>query len=259
MKSGLKLALVAVAAVASAQSASAAEVIVNTVGTVPSSSEWGAFPFENTGTAAVTSTAARSGNGSLELTGDRTRAQIGVQYAFALTNLGPLSDVTGLTFDWRIAGDSISGYNPDYTPALRLLIQNGTVRQELIWEGVYNGTYGNTQRDTWYSSSITDLFYITGGSVNAGRTIADWANFLPDATVSGISVGAGSGALPTYHAFVDNVSLSTSNGSTTYNFEVAAVAAVPEPATWGMMILGFGAIGAAMRRRSKVRTTVSYA
>jgi hypothetical protein len=31
--------------------------------------------------------------------------------------------------------------------------------------------------------------------------------------------------------------------------------AVPEPATWGMMILGFGAIGAAMRRRemTKVR------
>ena len=28
--------------------------------------------------------------------------------------------------------------------------------------------------------------------------------------------------------------------------------AVPEPATWGMMILGFGAVGAAMRRRRKV-------
>lgn len=27
---------------------------------------------------------------------------------------------------------------------------------------------------------------------------------------------------------------------------------VPEPATWGMMILGFGAIGAVMRRRQKV-------
>ncbi len=34
------------------------------------------------------------------------------------------------------------------------------------------------------------------------------------------------------------------------------VGAVPEPATWGMMILGFGAMGAAMRRR---RTTVSFA
>ncbi|WP_236697445.1 PEPxxWA-CTERM sorting domain-containing protein [Sphingomonas sp. Leaf357] len=28
--------------------------------------------------------------------------------------------------------------------------------------------------------------------------------------------------------------------------------AVPEPATWGMMILGFGVVGAAMRRRAKV-------
>lgn len=40
----------------------------------------------------------------------------------------------------------------------------------------------------------------------------------------------------------------------------AAVAgAVPEPATWLMMIFGFGGIGFAMRRLAKVRTTVSYA
>ena len=37
-----------------------------------------------------------------------------------------------------------------------------------------------------------------------------------------------------------------------------ASAAVPEPATWGMMILGFGMIGAAARSR-KVRTTVKFA
>ena len=34
------------------------------------------------------------------------------------------------------------------------------------------------------------------------------------------------------------------------------IAAVPESATWGMMILGFGVMGAAMRRR---RTTVAFA
>jgi hypothetical protein len=40
----------------------------------------------------------------------------------------------------------------------------------------------------------------------------------------------------------------------------AGVAAVPEPATWAMMLIGFGAIGAFMRRqRSAIRTTVSYA
>lgn len=38
-------------------------------------------------------------------------------------------------------------------------------------------------------------------------------------------------------AFIDNVSLQSSTG------------AVPEPATWAMMLLGFGAIGFAMRRQ----------
>ena len=38
-----------------------------------------------------------------------------------------------------------------------------------------------------------------------------------------------------------------------------AAAAVPEPATWTMMIIGLGAVGFAMRRRGKVATTVSFA
>lgn len=40
----------------------------------------------------------------------------------------------------------------------------------------------------------------------------------------------------------------------------AVNAAVPEPATWAMMLVGFGGIGFAMRRRkSKVTTNVAYA
>lgn len=40
-------------------------------------------------------------------------------------------------------------------------------------------------------------------------------------------------------------------------FEMQQFGAVPEPATWGMMITGFGLIGCAMRRRRKA--TVTYA
>lgn len=256
MKTALSFTIIA-AAVLTATPVSAAEVLVNSVAGLPSATQWGTLPGETTGTAAVTVTVPKSGLGSLELTGDRSRVQLGIQYADARTNLGNLSDVNSLTFDWRIAGDSISGYNVDYTPALRLLIQDGSVRKELIWEGVYNGTYGHTSRDTWYTSTANDLFYITGGTGNDGKTIADWASILTGATVSGISVGAGSGALTTYHAFADNVTLNTDSGSTTYNFE-PAVSAAPEPGTWAMMLVGFGGAGFAMRRRSKVRTTVSY-
>ena len=41
-------------------------------------------------------------------------------------------------------------------------------------------------------------------------------------------------------------------------FGSAATAAVPEPATWAMMIVGFGMVGAGMRRR-QAKTTVTYA
>jgi hypothetical protein len=44
------------------------------------------------------------------------------------------------------------------------------------------------------------------------------------------------------------------------NLRVDAVGApVPEPATWALMIAGFGAVGAAMRRRAKVKATVRFA
>ena len=39
----------------------------------------------------------------------------------------------------------------------------------------------------------------------------------------------------------------------------AFAAAAPEPTTWALMILGFGIIGFAMRRRRQVATRVSYA
>ena len=42
-------------------------------------------------------------------------------------------------------------------------------------------------------------------------------------------------------------------------FLSGSIAGVPEPATWALMILGFGATGAAMRRRSAVRTSIRYA
>lgn len=46
----------------------------------------------------------------------------------------------------------------------------------------------------------------------------------------------------------------------TFTSNVSAVAgAVPEPATWAMMILGMGAVGFAMRRRKNVNTTVRFA
>ncbi|KQS04277.1 hypothetical protein ASG11_08445 [Sphingomonas sp. Leaf357] len=46
----------------------------------------------------------------------------------------------------------------------------------------------------------------------------------------------------------------------TYTLTIAnATAAVPEPATWAMMIAGFGMVGFGMRRRAKPSVRVTYA
>lgn len=44
----------------------------------------------------------------------------------------------------------------------------------------------------------------------------------------------------------------------TYDYTPTSVAAVPEPTTWGMMLIGFGAIGGAMRHRARRRLQVAF-
>lgn len=53
----------------------------------------------------------------------------------------------------------------------------------------------------------------------------------------------------------------TQNGGDDFRGSIidnVSIAAVPEPATWGMMILGFGLVGAAVRRR-RTNLNVTYA
>jgi len=65
----------------------------------------------------------------------------------------------------------------------------------------------------------------------------------PDFAVRRVNGGCGGGGTPG-----DDL-CGTASYTLTYDYTPWAAFGVPEPATWAMMLLGFGAMGAAMRRR----------
>lgn len=231
-----------VGALCVASTAGASEVVVR-----PSNPQgWSNPASENgngTGFSAITTASARSGNGSLELHGDRTRWVLGDLYDDG-SNLGLFSDFTDLAFEYSVDPSSTNACcDPMYSPALRLVVWDGDVRNDFVWEQAYQvGGYGAAgPKGTWNTTNSSGTFFKNGTSELDQRTLATWAGSLSaNAYVGAVYIGVGSGIGAGYLAYADNV---TANG-TTYNFE-----GVPEPATWAMMIMGFGVVGSVARRR----------
>ena len=239
-------ALIAAGLVASA--ASAATVVI----TSSNPQGWSNPVPENSGggSAAITATSPRSGDGSVELFGDRTRWVLGdaPKTIGPVSDLGDLTDFLDLAFEYRIDPASTSNLgDPQYSPALRLTVWDGGEKSEFVYERAYQtGGYGGAgPLGTWNATSSSSTFYkrevnpltntlLNPNEENDQRTLATWAtDFSANAYVTAVYVGVGSSV------------------GANYNFEVAG-AAVPEPATWGLMIIGFGAAGSMIRRRRGV-------
>lgn len=249
------------AAIATVLSLSVSGAFAATITAIDGTQGWGV----EGGNSAITTDAPRSGNGSLKLSGDRTRT-IGLgNFYDSTSNLGLLSDVTSFGFEYRLDSASVSNYSADYTPALRLHIWDGSQRSELIWEGAYNGTYGNTTKDVWYFADMfgndADKVYrwengagVTNINGALGLdTVSGWATgglYSDSAYVSAISVGAGSGVGTSYFAFADNVKFGFDSSETTYNFE-NEISAVPVPASLPLLLGAFGLASVISRRKRR--------
>lgn len=97
------------------------------------------------------------------------------------------------------------------------------------------------------ASTVSLLQLFTGGSASVnGSTLFN------SATGSGSSLSLNTSLLPdTWYTFSYTANLATAgNVSGPASFYVAT-AAVPEPATWGLMLLGFAGIGMTLGRRRR--------
>ena len=128
---------------------------------------------------------------------------------------------TVLSYDFSIGGVSIGGGN---TSGANILLTNLMTNQSVNYNPLFIGNDNTTTAN--------------GDIQNSAR--------LTFGFLSGVGFNANTNN--TYRIDL------TAGGNTVTSFAqigTGAVAAVPEPATWGMMLLGFGAMGVSLRRRRR--------
>lgn len=160
-------------------------------------------------------------------------------------------DFTGFTQGGNTSFTGIGYYGPPYYNVAYFGPQNtpGSIQQTIATMAgqLYNFSF-DLQNDGGNPNSANVSF---GGTNVLSLTDASSFGF----THYSFNVAATSANTALNFAFQQNPAYFRLD-----NISVMAIAGgVPEPATWGLMILGFGAAGFAMRRRNAVRASVRFA
>ncbi|MBN8816606.1 MAG: PEPxxWA-CTERM sorting domain-containing protein [Sphingomonas sp.] len=162
-----------------------------------------------------------------------------------------------------------------YTPTTSYLLTGiGTRFAEVdgrtVTEYIYSGTVGHltllssgsfTASTNFVTPVFTPVALVSGTQYFIGfDNLAGLGSSITDASGSSDRLGrfyAGFGATgnPAYETFA-----AQSTGRPILQFYTSAAAAgVPEPATWALMLLGFGALGGVLRSRPNMATRVRFA
>ncbi len=171
------------------------------------------------------------------ITGDLTNFQ------FTL-NTSTLASLYGMVFGWN-------GTNPT-TELWRSMVIPGTAG---LFD--FNPTgVGLTQGQTYVAFLSTYGLENNSGLATVGTCltfVGCTSNSIPNLGTLVFGNVLGSGLV--FNRVVNNSQDATFSATITD----AVTPAVPEPATWAMILIGFGGIGFAMRRRMKLAARVSYA
>jgi len=169
-------------------------------------------------------------SGSLEST-------YGVLFTNALGNTITAFDIAYIGEQWRLGNSTDDGLTFQYST-------NATSLTSGAWTTV---------------SALNFLPAVIAGTQGAldGNLAANQRSLA--ATISGLSIASGANF---GFRWIDVNSGGNDHGLGVDNFSAKstlATGAVPEPATWGMIILGFGALAGVVRRRSAASPRVRYA
>ncbi|MEP6590816.1 MAG: PEP-CTERM sorting domain-containing protein [Gemmatimonadota bacterium] len=225
---------------------------------------WDGSSYSNTGsgsTTAITSTYARGGLGSAEISMDdnlNTESDFYRDFTAALS----LSSLTSVSYDWYRSSSSTTGGLA--APAFAFYLANDP--NYLIYEPYYNMTIpGNAPLDQWITETgmLNGIWWFTGNGTGNCSYAAAYQSLSAfntqcyggNAMVAGVNVYMGFSGPGSFRAAFDNVQYSFDDEGTTYNFEPDPRGGdvVPEPATLTLLASGLVGMAAARRRKQQTR------
>jgi hypothetical protein len=120
------------------------------------------------------------------------------------------------------------------------------------------GAFCDATLNLSFASAITGFSFLYAGVDTSGASIGVVLNFTGGGSTALSFTPIASNAVIDLTSFTNVVgaSITTTDpaGLNYDNFTFVETGAVPEPATWAMLILGFGVLGNTMRRRSRGMT-----
>lgn len=198
-------------------------------------------------------TVASTANASVQITFDAGLATPAPGYTLVNT-FDSAAGLTGTNFQIKVPPADTNGAPPANS------IPSGTPYLSVLSGGSATYTFAapvTAFQFDWGSIDTYNTLTINGSS---STIIVPGSNFINPA--NGDQVSAGTNGRFTVSGTAGETFTSVTFSSSGNSFEVdnlAVAGAVPEPATWALMMLGFGGLGAAMRRKPKVSMRIRYA